>query len=57
MKTLKELKIELENQEWWNPAYFIWYKDAISWILKDIQESEVLSVEWIERYLKKLLEE
>jgi hypothetical protein len=56
MKTLKELDEYLQNQEWWNPAYFIGYKDAITWILKDIQDSEVLSVEWIEIYLKKLLD-
>ena len=55
MKTLKELDIFLQNQEWWNPSYFIWYRDAIQWILKDIQESETISVESIEKYLEKWL--
>jgi hypothetical protein len=55
MKTLKELDEYLQNQEWWNPAYFIWYKDAIEWILNDIINSQVTSVESIEKYLQTLL--
>ena len=55
MKTLKELDMYLQNQEWWNPAYFIWYKDAIEWIYNDIQQSAVLSVQGIEKYLQDLI--
>ena len=55
MKTLKELDEYLKNQEWWNPAYFLWYADAITWILEDIQNSSVTSVESIEKYLQTLL--
>ena len=52
MKTLKEL-LSLPNDypEW----YFIWYKDAIEWILEDIQSSSATSVETIEKYLQDLL--
>ena len=53
MQTLTEKNKELILQEWWNPAYYIWYKEAIEWILKDIQEW--LSVESIEQYLTDLL--
>ena len=55
MKTLKELKIELENQEWWNSAYFIGYKDAVEWIFNDIVNSQATSVESIQKYLQDLL--
>lgn len=55
MKTLKELEIYLQNQERWNIEYFIWYKDAIEWILEDVQNSSALSVESIEKYLEDLL--
>ena len=55
MKTLTELDEYLQNQELWNPAYFIGYRDAITGILKDIQEAEVISVASIEKYLEKLL--
>lgn len=55
MKTLKELDEFLQKQEWWNSAYFIWYKDAIQWILEDIQNSSVTSAESIEKYLQDLL--
>ena len=55
MKTLKELDEYLQNQEWWNPAYFIWYKDAIQGIYEDIRNSEVTSVESIEKYLQDLM--
>lgn len=59
MKTIKEVKIELfddvekiDNYAMW---YYEWYKDAIEWILKDIQESSAISVESIEKYLQDLL--
>lgn len=55
MKTLKELYEYLQNQEWWNPAYFIGYKDAIEWIFNDIVNSQVTSVESIEKYLQDLI--
>lgn len=55
MKTLKELDEYLQNQEWGNPAYFIWYKDAIEWIFNDIVNSQVTSVESIEKYLQDLM--
>jgi len=55
MKTLKELQEYLIKNEWWNPIYFIWYKVAIEWILKDIQNCETISVESIEKYLQDLL--
>jgi hypothetical protein len=57
MKTLKELQIELNLHNVPDVLYYQWYKEAITWILKDIQESEVLSIDSIEIYLKKLLEE
>lgn len=55
MKTLKELDEYLQNQEWWNSAYFIWYKTAIEWIFNDIVNSQVTSVESIEKYLQDLM--
>jgi hypothetical protein len=55
MKTLKELDKYLYNQEWWNPAYFIWYKDAVEWIFNDIVNSNTASMESIEKYLQDLL--
>ena len=51
MKTLKEI----EWMKTWNLPYYGWYKDAISWILQDIQNSEAISVETIEKYLNNLL--
>lgn len=58
MDTIKELKIFFDIEDSIEDKYYVlWYKKAITWILKHIQESEVLSVEWIEIYLKKLLEE
>ena len=55
MKTLKELDEYLYKQELWNPAYFIWYKDAVEWIFNDIINSQVTSVESLQKYLQDLL--
>jgi hypothetical protein len=55
MKTLKELQEYLHNQEWWNTAYYIWYKNAIEWIYEDIKNSGATSVQTIEKYLQDLI--
>ena len=55
MKTLKELDEYLQNQEWWNPAYFIGYKDCLEWIFNDVINSQATSVESIEKYLQDLI--
>ena len=56
MKTLKELRESLPKwQDYENSFELKWYKTAIEWILKDIQESEVISVVSIEKYLEDLL--
>lgn len=57
MKTIKKLEKELNleyiNQT--NQAYIDWYRDAIRWIYNDIQQSAVLSVQGIEKYLQDLM--
>jgi len=57
MKGIKELRkwliFEEYNEE--AKAYYDWYKDAIEWILEDIRDSGVISVESIEKYLQDLL--
>ena len=55
MKTLKELDKYLYNQEWWNPAYFIWYKDAVEWVFNDIINLKMTNSEEIQKYLQDLL--
>ena len=55
MKTLKELDEYLYNQEWWNPAYFIWYKDAVEWVFNDIINLKITNSEDIQKYLQDLL--
>ena len=57
MNTFKELNrvSELLERDLRNSrAYNKWYRDAIRWILKDIRNSETISVESIEKYLKDL---
>ena len=55
MKTLKELEKWLEIENPFHNAYYDWYKTAIEWIFNDIQQSAVLSVESIEKYLLDLM--
>ena len=55
MKTLKELEKWLEIENPFHNAYYDWYKDAIEWIYNDIQQSAVLSVQGIEKYLQDLM--
>lgn len=54
MRTVKEIKeIFSKHPDWL--AHTEWYRSAIEWILKDIQESSAISVESIEKYLQDLL--
>lgn len=57
METLKEVKHRL-NFEQHNEvceAYYDWYKTAIKCMLWDIQNTEVTSVETIEKWLNNIL--
>ncbi len=55
MKTLKELEKELDMWSNCDSNFYEWYKKAIEYILQDIQNSEAISVETIEKYLNNLL--
>ena len=55
MKTLKELEDSLSLPNDFKEWYYIWYKDAITWILEDLRNSSATSVETIEKYLQDLL--
>ena len=56
MKTVKELKKWLmPTQE--NLAYYKWYEYAIQELLLDIKNSEVISVDSIEKWLELCLDD
>ena len=55
MKTLKEFRNSLEENNEEHRAYYEWYKTAIEWIFNDIINSQAISVKSIEKYLQDLL--
>jgi len=55
MKTTKEVRDWLEEWNLENRAYYEWYKEAIEWMLNDIVDAQVTSVETIEKWLQDLL--
>ena len=55
MKGIKELRKIHDPDSYNTNAYCNWYEKAIKWILEDIRDSGVISVESIEKYLQDLL--